>query len=69
MGEAVQAEWRSADGLFSSDLLLLNTTSANGCRVVVEVDGPHHFTCGPVPGLDSFWSDTPSEKRRHSNAS
>jgi len=48
MGEGgmvqVEAEWRTPDGLFSTDLLLRQQRSVDGKRVVVEVDGPHHFT-------------------------
>lgn len=43
-GVQVETEWRTPDGLFSTDMLLRRQRSVDGRCVVVEVDGPHHFT-------------------------
>jgi hypothetical protein len=47
----VETEWRTPDGLFSTDMLLRRQRSVDGRRAVVEVDGPHHFTHNTQVGV------------------
>ena len=43
LGLSNTAEWHTPDGLFSVDLIL-EARSTRGEPVVIEVDGPSHFT-------------------------